>query len=181
MPNQSISHGETTPLLRAPPSAAVVHISQGHRRQKSSSTSASSTTLKSGDIISTTRRDIEDDVLLETAVLGRTLGWRSAYILIISRVIGSGIFATPGSIVSSVGSIGLSLTLWVAGAVLSWFGLAVGLEYGCMLPRSGGKSISAILNNRILTYTRPFCNLPQATRYTWNSLIVALDFWRRPL
>nr|CDP24888.1 Putative low-affinity methionine permease [Podospora anserina S mat+] len=150
MPNQSTSHGETTPLLRAPPSAAVVHISQGHRRQKSSSTSASSTTLKSGDIISTTRRDIEDDVLPETAVLGRTLGCRSAYILIISRVIGSGIFATPGSIVSSVGSIGLSLTLWVAGAVLSWFGLAVGLEYGCMLPRSGGDKVYLEF-----TYRRP--------------------------
>ncbi|KAG7288473.1 hypothetical protein NEMBOFW57_004826 [Staphylotrichum longicolle] len=47
-------------------------------------------------------RSVEDDVLPETAVLGRNLGWSSAYILIISRVIGSGIFATPGSIVSSL-------------------------------------------------------------------------------
>ncbi len=83
-------------------------------------------------------RSLEDDVLPETAVLGRNLGWSSAYILIISRVIGSGIFATPGSIVSSVGSVGLSLLLWVAGALISWCGLVVSLEYGCMLPRSGG-------------------------------------------
>ena len=83
-------------------------------------------------------RSVENDVIPETAVLGRNLGWSSAYILIISRVIGSGIFATPGAIVKSVGSIGLTLTLWVAGALISWFGLAVSLEYGCMLPRSGG-------------------------------------------
>jgi hypothetical protein len=83
-------------------------------------------------------RSIENDVLPETAVLGRNLGWSSAYILIMSRVIGSGIFATPGSIVQSVGSIGITLSLWVFGALIAWLGLAISLEYGCMLPRSGG-------------------------------------------
>ena len=57
-------------------------------------------------------RSVESDVLPETAVLGRNLGWSSAYILIISRVIGSGIFATPGAITRGVGSVGLSLLLW---------------------------------------------------------------------
>ena len=84
-------------------------------------------------------RSVENDVLPETAVLGRNLGWSSAYILIISRVIGSGIFATPGAIVRSVGSIGITLVLWIVGALFSWFGLAISLEYGCMLPRSGGR------------------------------------------
>lgn len=82
---------------------------------------------------------IEDDVLPERATTGRTLSWSSAYILIMSRVIGSGIFATPGAIVTSVGSVGLTLTLWVVGAFVAWCGLSVALEYGCMLPRSGGK------------------------------------------
>jgi len=84
-------------------------------------------------------RSVENDVLPETAVLGRNLGWSSAYILIMSRVIGSGIFATPGAIVQSVGSIGITLLLWIAGALISWLGLAISLEYGCMLPRSGGE------------------------------------------
>jgi len=83
-------------------------------------------------------RSVENDVLPETAVLGRNLGWSSVYILVMSRVIGSGIFATPGVIVQSVGSVGLTLMLWIAGALISWFGLAISLEYGCMLPRSGG-------------------------------------------
>ncbi|KAH7081787.1 amino acid permease-domain-containing protein [Paraphoma chrysanthemicola] len=86
-------------------------------------------------------RSIEDDVLPETSTLGRTITWSSAYILVISRVIGSGIFATPGVIVKDVGSVGLSLVLWVIGALVAACGLAVGLEYGCMLPRSGGEKV----------------------------------------
>jgi amino acid transporter len=84
-------------------------------------------------------RSLEHDVIPETATYGRNLGWGSAYVLIISRVIGSGIFATPGTIAKSVGSIGLALLLWVVGALISWFGLAVSLEFGTMLPRSGVK------------------------------------------
>jgi amino acid transporter len=86
-------------------------------------------------------RVIEDDVLPETSTVGRTISWPSAYILVISRVIGSGIFATPGVIVKDVGSVGLSLTLWIIGAIVAACGLAVGLEYGCMLPRSGGEKV----------------------------------------
>ncbi|KAF1937514.1 hypothetical protein EJ02DRAFT_385542 [Clathrospora elynae] len=88
-----------------------------------------------------TMRTIEDDVLPETSTLGRTITWSSAYILVISRVIGSGIFATPGVIVKGVGSVGLSLSLWVVGAIIAACGLAVSLEYGCMLPRSGGEKV----------------------------------------
>ncbi|KAM3424601.1 hypothetical protein BST61_g6591 [Cercospora zeina] len=94
--------------------------------------------------------DLEADVLPETSALGRSLTWSSAYILTISRVLGSGIFATPGVIFASVGSTGLSLTLWLVGAVLAYFGLAVSLEYGCMLPRSGGEKVYLEF-----TYRRP--------------------------
>ncbi|EGR45168.1 amino acid transporter [Trichoderma reesei QM6a] len=86
-------------------------------------------------------RAVEDDVLPETSTLGRTLSWQSAYILVISRVIGSGIFATPGAILQSVGSPGLALLLWIVGTLVAAAGLAVSLEYGCMLPRSGGVKV----------------------------------------
>lgn len=95
-------------------------------------------------------RSLEDDVLPETSPIGRTLSWQSAYILVISRVVGSGIFATPGAIVQSVGSPGLSLLLWVVGAAVAACGLAVSLEYGCMLPRSGGDKVFLEF-----TYRRP--------------------------
>jgi amino acid transporter len=80
-------------------------------------------------------------VLPESSTNGRSLTWTSTYILVISRVIGSGIFATPGSIIKSVGSPGLSLALWFTGALITFCGLAIDIEYGCMLPRSGGEKV----------------------------------------
>jgi amino acid transporter len=44
----------------------------------------------------------------------------------------------PGVILQTVGSPGLALSLWVLGALLAWAGLAIAIEYGAMLPRSGG-------------------------------------------
>jgi amino acid transporter len=86
-------------------------------------------------------RTLDSDVLLEPSPLGRTLTRSSAYILVISRVIGSGIFATPGAILRGVGSPGLALLLWVVGALAAGCALAVGLEFGSMLPRSGGEKV----------------------------------------
>lgn len=106
----------------------------------------SDSTIAAGEV----SRSIEDDVLPETSILGRNISWPSAYILVISRVIGSGIFATPGTILRSVGSVGLSLTLWIVGAVIAACGLAVSLEYGSMLPRSGGEKVYLEF-----TYRRP--------------------------
>jgi amino acid transporter len=59
----------------------------------------------------------------------------------ISRVIGSSTFATPGSIVRSAGSVGLALLLWIFGAFIAWCGMIISLKYGCMLPRSGGDKV----------------------------------------
>ncbi|ETI28132.1 hypothetical protein G647_00581 [Cladophialophora carrionii CBS 160.54] len=86
-------------------------------------------------------RNVENDVLPEESAAGRNIGWGSAYVLVISRVIGSGIFAMPGTIVQNVGSPGLALVLWVVGALVAWAGLAIDMEYGCMLPRSGGVKV----------------------------------------
>ncbi|KAI9846680.1 MAG: hypothetical protein M1837_003735 [Sclerophora amabilis] len=89
----------------------------------------------------TALRAVENDVIPETATYGRNLSWSSAYIMVISRVIGSGIFAMPGTVFKTAGSVGLSLLLWIFGAFVAWCGLAVSLEYGCMLPRSGGDKV----------------------------------------
>lgn len=134
------SSGSTTPLLAGEHSETAAEHGY-HSIRKSTDSNPSESVAGIVDI----RRSVEDDVLPETAVVGRNLGWSSAFVIIISRIIGSGIFATPGAITSSVGSVGLSLLLWVAGALISWCGLAVNLEYGCMLPRSGGALLSIFL------------------------------------
>ena len=86
-------------------------------------------------------RSVELDTLPETATFGRNLSWTSAYMLTVSRIVGSGIFATPGNIYKSVNSVGLALTVWVVGAAIAACGLAVSMELGCMLPRSGGTKV----------------------------------------
>ncbi|KAH4079042.1 hypothetical protein HBI56_235350 [Parastagonospora nodorum] len=125
----TMQSGEQEPLL-----SRVTSPTESAKQYTSSEDSE--TTIAEG-----ITRAIEDDVLPETSTLGRTITWSSAYILVISRVIGSGIFATPGVIVRDVGSVGLSLSLWIVGAIIAACGLAVGLEYGCMLPRSGGEKV----------------------------------------
>ncbi|ESK94189.1 high affinity methionine permease [Moniliophthora roreri MCA 2997] len=69
----------------------------------------------------------------------RRLGTLSAVMLIANRMIGTGIFATPASIVGSTGSIGLALILWLIGSIIAACGLAVYLEWATGLPRSGGE------------------------------------------
>ena len=59
----------------------------------------------------------------------------------VGRIIGTGIFSTPSSILSSVNSVGASLMLWVLGFVLSFCGLFVWLEFGTMIPCSGGEKV----------------------------------------
>ncbi|CAK7236428.1 hypothetical protein SBRCBS47491_009633 [Sporothrix bragantina] len=73
--------------------------------------------------------------------MGRHLGLFSTTFLIVGRIIGTGIFSTPSSITGGVGSVGAALMLWVLGLVLSFCGLCVWLEFGCMFPRSGGEKV----------------------------------------
>ncbi|KLO17626.1 amino acid transporter [Schizopora paradoxa] len=73
--------------------------------------------------------------------MGRHLGVFSCTLLIVGRIIGTGIFSTPSSILMSVHSVGASMMLWALGFILSFCGLFVWLEYGSMFPRSGGEKV----------------------------------------
>ncbi|KAF4507782.1 hypothetical protein G6O67_004245 [Ophiocordyceps sinensis] len=69
----------------------------------------------------------------------RQIGIPSAALLIFNRTIGTAIFATPGTILSLSGSVGLSLFMWIAGMVIAIAGTAVYMELGTGLPRNGGE------------------------------------------
>lgn len=59
----------------------------------------------------------------------------------VGRIVGTGIFSVPASILGSVGSVGASLMLWILGSFLSFCGLFIWLELGTMFPRSGGEKV----------------------------------------
>ncbi|MCJ1462619.1 hypothetical protein MMC07_001221 [Pseudocyphellaria aurata] len=139
--SSSIDIEQAEPLLSSSKSSSKYEAIQTHdspyHAESPASPEGPSSTLRH----LVTHRAVEYDTEPEDVTFGRNVSWMSAYILIISRVIGSGIFATPGVIFRSVGSVGLSLCLWVVGSAIAACGLAISLELGCMLPRSGGEKV----------------------------------------
>ncbi|KAL2823786.1 amino acid/polyamine transporter I [Aspergillus cavernicola] len=68
----------------------------------------------------------------------RNLGTAEAFSIIISIVIGSGIFTSPGSIDTNVPSPGFALLVWLVGGILAWTGAATMAELGTAIPGEGG-------------------------------------------
>ncbi|KAI0204953.1 amino acid transporter [Astrocystis sublimbata] len=68
----------------------------------------------------------------------RTLGTSEAFAIVISIVIGSGIFTSPGSIDTNVPSPGAALVVWLVGGVLAWTGASTMAELGTAIPGEGG-------------------------------------------
>ncbi|KAF6832378.1 amino acid transporter [Colletotrichum plurivorum] len=68
----------------------------------------------------------------------RNLGARQAFAIVISIVIGSGVFTSPGSIDTNVPSPGAALVVWLVGGVLAWTGASTMTELGTTIPGEGG-------------------------------------------
>lgn len=71
-----------------------------------------------GSVIIDTAGDV-----YETSEERKTIGLTSAIFLILNRMIGTGIFATPSAIFALSGSVGLSLFMWVAGTIIATAGM----------------------------------------------------------
>lgn len=70
--------------------------------------------------------------------LPRTLTARDVAVITIGTVIGSGIFLTPGGVLRSSGSVGVSMLVWVGGGLLTLLGALTYAELGCSRPGAGG-------------------------------------------
>ncbi|KAF8701659.1 hypothetical protein AX14_000351 [Amanita brunnescens Koide BX004] len=69
----------------------------------------------------------------------RRIGLISAIFIIFNCIVGAGIFATPGTILGLSGSVGLSLIMWVIGAIFAAAGMQVYIVWGTALPVNGGE------------------------------------------
>ncbi|KAF2967322.1 hypothetical protein GQX73_g6238 [Xylaria multiplex] len=67
----------------------------------------------------------------------KNLGTAEAFAIVISIVIGSGIFTSPGSIDTHVPSPGAALVVWLIGGVLAWTGASTMAELGTAIPGEG--------------------------------------------
>jgi amino acid transporter len=74
----------------------------------------------------------------DEAALTRALGFREALSLVVGRIIGSGIFRTPGPIMALTGGAALFFGTWVLAGVMTLLSALCYAEMVAMLPRSGG-------------------------------------------
>ncbi len=76
-----------------------------------------------------------------SATLLRQLGIASATALVVSNIVGTGIFTMTGYLASDLGSAALILWIWVAGAVFALAGAFSYSELGVNFPSSGGEYV----------------------------------------
>lgn len=77
----------------------------------------------------------------QTATLVRQLGVMSATALVVSNMIGTGIFATSGYLAGQLGDPSLFLLIWLVGAVAALTGSFCFSELGVNFPASGGEYV----------------------------------------
>ena len=76
-----------------------------------------------------------------TTELPRVLSLRDATMLVVSSVIGVGIFLTPGGVAKLLPQPGWFCAAWLAGGVLALAGALANAELGAMFPRAGGNYV----------------------------------------
>ncbi|KAF2129316.1 amino acid transporter [Dothidotthia symphoricarpi CBS 119687] len=80
----------------------------------------------------------EENARAEPRGFARNLGAIDGFALLISIVIGSGVFSSPGSIDANVPSPGAALLIWLVGGILAWTGALTMAELGTAFPGEGG-------------------------------------------
>lgn len=78
-----------------------------------------------------------DAVPSSQSTFARNLGTLDAFAIIVSIVIGSGVFTSPGSIDTNVPSPGIALAVWLIGGILAWTGASTMAELGTAIPGEG--------------------------------------------
>lgn len=77
----------------------------------------------------------------EIVELPRVLSLRDATMLVVSSVIGVGIFFTPGSVAKVLPNAPWFFAAWLAGGVLALAGALANAELGAMFPHAGGNYV----------------------------------------
>ena len=80
----------------------------------------------------------EKELFSESTELNRSLGLTEAFSIVVGRIIGSGIFRTPGPIMMLVASVSMFYGVWIVGGIATLLGAFCYAELASMMPRSGG-------------------------------------------
>ncbi|KAM0115358.1 hypothetical protein ACP6JC_008113 [Aspergillus fumigatus] len=88
--------------------------------------------------------------------LGYSVGWITVVFLNLSKMIGTGVFSTPSTVLKGAGSVGLALFYWVIGFLMAGSSLAVYLEFSSYFPSRSGSEVVYLEQ----AYPRPKYFLP---------------------
>ncbi|KAF4151528.1 hypothetical protein CNMCM6936_009422 [Aspergillus lentulus] len=88
--------------------------------------------------------------------LGYSVGWITVVFLNLSKMIGTGVFSTPSTVLKGAGSVGLALIYWVIGFFMAGSSLAVYLEFSSYFPSRSGSEVVYLEQ----AYPRPKYFLP---------------------
>ncbi|KAJ3568786.1 hypothetical protein NP233_g5490 [Leucocoprinus birnbaumii] len=81
----------------------------------------------------------EQPTLPSNSTTKKAIGFWSSVFIIFNRMIGTGIFATPATVLALSGSVGLSLTQWLLGGLFAMAGIHVYIIWGNAFPKNGGE------------------------------------------
>jgi L-type amino acid transporter 9 len=85
-----------------------------------------------------TDEDNTESTAVSQGTFARNLGALDGFALLISIVIGSGVFSSPGPVDANVPSPGAGLLIWLLGGILAWTGALTMAELGTAFPGEGG-------------------------------------------
>jgi APA family basic amino acid/polyamine antiporter len=102
------------------------------------------------------------DVRLKPDTPSRRLGAWSATAMVVSQVVGVGIFLTPATMMRTVGSVGTAIIIWVVMGLLSAAGALCYAELTTSFPRAGGGYV----------FLREAFGARSAFVYGWMALLV---------
>jgi APA family basic amino acid/polyamine antiporter len=77
----------------------------------------------------------------DPSALPRRIGWFTAACVLVSNVVGSGIFTTTGFMARDLGNPGLILSVWLVGGLIALAGALSYSELGAALPVAGGEYV----------------------------------------
>eukprot|EP00045_Choanoeca_perplexa_P013657 m.155398 g.155398 ORF g.155398 m.155398 type:complete len:529 (-) comp16414_c0_seq6:820-2406(-) len=106
--------------------------------------------------------DVAGHVDVEVIEIPKDITVWNATSFIIGTMIGSGIFASPGSVLMDSKSVGMALLAWVIAGVIALMGSACYAELGTLLPANGAE----------YTYIQEGISPLAAFLFTWTSSVV---------
>jgi len=109
------------------------------RRSRADNRSYIPSSWRTSDVDDAGQEANDDEPMDDEVALERRLGLFSGISIIAGTMIGSGIFVSPTGVISKVGSVGVSLLVWMGCGILALLGSLCYAELGCVIPESGGE------------------------------------------